>query len=127
MKISLRWWCVLLVTLLLPAVLTGCGKVSDPPPDPFTVEELPGAVEKAFSSKAELKDLVGPFLTSYNAKNYPKAFEQLQKLVSQPNLGKEQSLALARATLTVNQLLQQAQTTGDQNAAKVIKNYQINK
>jgi hypothetical protein len=127
MNISLRKLCVVFALVSVFACFLGCSKVPDPPPEAFTAEELPGAVEKAFSGKPELKELADQFVASFKAKNYPKAFEQMQKLTGQLNLSKEQALALARATLTVNTLLQQAQTAGDQNAAKVIKNYQLNK
>jgi hypothetical protein len=128
MNIRFRLPGFILALMLLLGSSIGCSKVPDPPPEPFTAEELPGAVEKAFStSKPEAKELADAFAASVRAKDIPKAFDQMQKLATQPNHSKEQSLAIARALLTMNTLLQEAQAAGDQKATKAMQNYRFNK
>lgn len=119
--------CITFVLFLVAAIGPGCDKAG-PPPEPLTLEELPAAMEKSFSSaKPEIKDLASQFVALVKAKNYPKAFEAMQSLIGKPGLNKEQVSVSSRASLTLNGLLQAAQAAGDQKAASTIKNYQINK
>jgi len=119
--------CLVFALFLIAALGAGCDKAG-PPPAPLTAEELPAAMEKAFSSaKPEIKELAGQFVALVKAKNYPKAFQAMQSLMGQPGLNKEQLNVSSRASLTLNELLQAAQAAGDQKAATTIKNYQFNK
>ena len=116
------------LALLLPLLFgAGCDR-SVPPPAPLAVEELPAAFQKAFSkSKPETKELASQFVASVQAKDYPKAFAELQTLTSQPALTKEQVSVTTGALLTVNSLLQAAQSQGDAKAAETIKFYRETK
>lgn len=116
--------CALLFGL---AFTVSCNR-SAPPPTPFSVEELPVALENAFAgAQPDAKALVNQVLASVKAGNHPQAFAALQTLSRSPGLTKEQATTLARATLTLNQLLQNAQAQGDAQAARSINNYRRQK
>ena len=114
--------------LILPLLFgAGCDRTV-PPPAPLALEELPTAFQTAFSkAKPELKELASQFVASVQAKEYPKAFAELQNLTSQPALSKEQVSVTTGALLTVNSLLQEAQSQGDAKATETIKTYRETK
>ena len=99
-----------------------------PPPAPLPADQFAATFDKAFAgAKAETKDLTTQVVTAVQAQDYPKAFEQLQSLTAVPGLNKAQRSVVARALLTVNELLAAAQSQGDQKAAQTIQNYQRNR
>jgi len=106
------------------ALGVGCSR-EVPPPTPFTEAELPAELEKAFGTakQAEAKDLVNQVLAALQAKDYSKAFWAINTLTGVQGLSKEQANAAARATLTINSLLQSAQAQGDKNAGQTLKRY----
>ena len=106
---------------------TGCSKnVTAPPPLP--ADQLPAAMQKAFSkAKPEIKEVADQVVASLQATDYAKAFAGMQKLGGQSGLNKEQIDVITRGSLTLNGLLQAAQTQGDQKAAETLKTYRINK
>lgn len=112
---------VTLGLLMMLLAVPGCNR-SSAPPTPLPVEQLPSALEKAFSqAQPESKDLAKQVVASVQAQDYAKAFLELQQLAAMPNLTKEQRTVTARGLLTVNGLLQTAQTKGDEKAAEVLK------
>ena len=116
--------CALALVLML---VLGCSRASAPP-TPLTAEELPAALEKAFAkAKPEVKELAAQVVASVQAKSYAKAFQSLQNLAARPGLTKDQLSVASRATLTVNELLQAAQTQGDAKAAQTLKTYRLDK
>jgi hypothetical protein len=118
------------IALLLLLVLgfgLGCSR-SVPPPTPLTVQELPSALEKAFASaQPDAKALVNQVISCVKTERYSEAFAALQTLERAPGLTKEQLSTLARATLTVNELLHAAQAKGDAKAAQTLNLYRRNK
>ena len=77
---------ILLSFLLLVALVPGCDK-STVPPEPIPVDQLAGALEKAFAkTKSEVKELTAQIVTALNAKDYGKASSDLQKLSSMAGL-----------------------------------------
>ena len=122
---SLKQTALALILLMLGAA--GCDKGSTLQ-TPLPVAELPAAFGKAFSkAKPEIKGLADQVVKDVQAQDYPKAFQDIQSLAAQLNLTKEQSSAIGRATLTINELLQAAQAKGDEKAAATIENYRRNK
>jgi hypothetical protein len=122
--------CATKVTLaLLLLLISGLGCKRDvPPPTPLPVDQFAATFNKAFAgAKAEAKDLAAQIVTAVQAQDYSKAFAQLQSLTSAPSLTKDQRSVLARALLTVNDLLAAAQSQGDQKAAETIQTYQRNR
>ena len=116
-----------LAFLFVLALGAGCNR-NVPPPTPLTEEELPSVLEKAFSTaKPEAKDLATQVVNSVKAKDYSKAFWGIQALPSVPGLTKEQVKITARATLTINELLQAAQAQGDAKATQTLQQHRINK
>jgi hypothetical protein len=92
------------------------------------VDQFAVTFNKAFAgAKAETKDLAAQVVTAVQAQDYSKAFAQLQSLTSAPGLTKGQQSVLARALLTVNELLAAAQSQGDQKATQTLQIYQKNK
>lgn len=116
------------LALLLPLLFgVGCDR-SSAPPTPLAVEELPAAFEKAFSkAKPEAKELANQIVAAVQAKDYSKAFLDLQTLTGLPALTKEQMSVTSRALLTVNTLLQAAQAQGDAKAAETIQFHRATK
>lgn len=112
---------------LVLAVGLGCNRTT-PPPTPFTAEELPGAMEKAFSTaKPQTKELATLVVASVKGRDFAKAFSTIQALVAEPGLTKEQVNIAARATITVSGLLQEAGAQGDAKAAAAVKLYRETK
>jgi hypothetical protein len=118
---------VALAVLLGLTFGVGCNR-STPPPTPLPVEELPAALEKVFSkAKPEIKDLANQVVMAVQAQDYPRAFQTIQNLASRPGLTKQQVSVTSRATLTVNSLLQAAETKGDKRAAQTLQTYRKDK
>ncbi len=117
----------LTAVLVLVFAGTACNRPA-PPPTPLTEAELPTAIEQAFAkAQPELKSLAGQVISSVQAKDYSQAFNAVQQLAANPALTKEQMRVASRAALTVNGLLQTAQTQGDAKAAQTLQNYRRDK
>jgi len=113
--------------LLLLLGVAGCDRTSAPPA-PLALDQIPAVLKKTFEkAKPEAKDLVGQIVTAIQAPDYTKAYFQLQELASKPGLNKEQQSVASRAVLTVNGLLQSAESKGDVQAAETLKTYRVNK
>ena len=98
------------------------------PPTPLPIEQAPSALLKAFDrAKPEDKEVVNQIVGALQAQDYSKAYLSLQALAVRPGLNKEQQNITARGILTVNNLLQSAQTKGDAHAAETLNSYRINK
>ena len=117
------------LALVLNLFLTfGCSKQSVAPPEPIAIDQLPAAMEKAFSkAKPAAKELATQVVASVQAQDYPKAYQELQTLTTHPDVTKEQSSIASGALMTVNDLLQAAMATGDQKSATTLRNYQLTK
>jgi hypothetical protein len=114
-----------LIFILLAA--GGCNNSNSPPP-PLGVEQLPSALDKAFSqAKPEVKDLASQIVSSLQARDYTKAYQDFQSLSGTPGLTREQSSVATRGMLTVNGLLQSAEAKGDEKAATTLENYRRTK
>jgi len=118
---------LIMALALCLAFCLGCDR-SSAPPAPLAAEQIPAALQKSFKgSKAQIKELSDEVIAALQAKDYPKAFLTLQSLSAQSGLKREQQSIAARAMLTVNNLLQSAQTQGDAQAAETLKTYRANK
>ena len=114
--------------LLILTVAVGCNRSSSGPPESLPIEQVPTALLKAFTkAKPEAKDLVNEIVGALQAQDYSKAYLALQTLAARPGLDKEQISVTTRGSLTVNGLLQTAQSKGDAQAAETLKSYRINK
>jgi hypothetical protein len=116
--------------LALFVVLTLCVacKQSSAPPPTLSIDQLPPALEKAFSAApAETKELATQIITSVQAKDYGKAYSAIQSLATKSGLTKEQSSVTASGVLTLNTALQSAQASGDSQAAEVLQIHRRNK
>ena len=115
------------VSLFLLLVAVGCSN-NISPLAPLSVEELPSALEKAFSkAKPGVKELADQVIASVKTQDYPRAIQGLQNLSVAPGLTKEQTSVAARSMLTVNSQLQSAEAKGDQKAAATLENYRKTK
>jgi len=115
--------------LLLAALVgVGCNRSASAPPAPLPLEQIPAALQKAFSNaKPESKALADQIVTTLQAQDFSKAYYQMQSLSSAPGLNKEQQNVTSRAVLTLNTALQSAQSKGDAQAAETLKTYRVNK
>ncbi|HEV2211162.1 MAG TPA: hypothetical protein VG167_20550 [Verrucomicrobiae bacterium] len=120
--------CVVLASSLLLAVLGSACSKQTPPPQVMTAEQLETALDHAFSSaKTDLRQLETDIVSALKTPDYSRAYLQLQKLSSQTGLNNQQNQVVASGLLSVNQLLQTAQTQGDTNASQVLHNYRATK
>jgi hypothetical protein len=116
-----------LVFALVLALGLGC-KRNSAPPTPLTAEELPGVLENTFSKAGpQAKELASQVVASVKAQDYSKAFWTIQNLAGVPGLSDEQVNVTARASLTINDLLQTAQAQGDAKATQTLQQHRINK
>ena len=118
----------LLSTLLLSLGLaTGCNK-SSVKPEPISLEALSPALNKVFTKAApETKEVVSQIDSELQAKEYSKAYFDLQYLATKSGLSREQDSVLSRGLLCLNTTLQSAQANGDQTAAKALRWQRANK
>jgi hypothetical protein len=92
------------------------------------LDQIPAALQKAFSgANAENRSLADQIVATLQAQDYSKAFYQIQNLAAAPGLNKEQQGITSRAVLTLNGVLQSAQSKGDEKAAETLKTYRVNK
>lgn len=119
---------LVLLALLLPLLsVVSCSKNSGPPPT-LTAAELPAAMEKAFEKASpEAKELASQIVTAVQAKDFPKAYQNVQMLAGMPSLSKQQVSVASSAMATVNTLLQEAQAQGDAKAAQAIQIHRATK
>jgi hypothetical protein len=113
--------------LLVLLACSSCDRASKAPA-PLPLEQLPAALEKAFS-KAEpgTKELAGAVAASVRSQDYSKAFLDLQNLVGKPKLNREQADMAARSMFTVHEALEAAQAKGDATAAQTLEFQRKNK
>ncbi|MEK7685262.1 MAG: hypothetical protein AAB466_07565 [Verrucomicrobiota bacterium] len=112
-KIALLLFCLLFLA-------AGCGK--NKAPEPLALDQIPAAVEKAFSkAKPEIKNLAKQAVATIQSKDYTTALLQLQNLSAVPQLTAEQLSVATRSLLTVNAQMQAAASQGDAQAAEVLK------
>ncbi|MBI4324325.1 MAG: hypothetical protein HY674_03595 [Chloroflexi bacterium] len=112
-KIGLLLFCLLYLA-------AGCGQ--NKAPEPLALDQIPAAVEKAFSkAKPEIKNLAKQAVTTIQSKDYTAALLQLQNLSAVPQLTAEQLSVATRSMLTVNAQMQAAASQGDAQAAEVLK------
>jgi len=108
-------------------LVVGCSRESGPP-EALPLAEVVPALQKAFAkAKPDSARLVEQVVAAVQAKEYPKAFAGVNYLLSQPELTQEQLSVLARASLTLNEVIQKAQSQGDQKAAQTPKPHEVNK
>src|SRR5438309_10363657 len=90
--------------------VTGCNRETGPPP-PLALEQIPAELLKVYA-KAKPDDLqvVTLLNSSLQTKDYPTAFQAVQVLCNAPVATKEQRNIAVRAMLTINGLLQTAQS-----------------
>jgi len=115
------------LAMLCMTCLFGCNRPS-PPPEPLTMAEMPAALQQGFATATpEVKTASDQLLALVQKQDYAKAFVAAQSLSSTPGLTKEQATVLARATLTLNSAMQEAQTKGDAQVTRTLQNYNLNK
>jgi TolA-binding protein len=95
----------LLVLSVLLIALVGCGRGAAPAP--MSLQEIPAALQKAFQgSKDELKmQIQGVSMQVEHNQLSPASF-QLQNLLGDRSLSKDQSALIARVLVTINASLQ---------------------
>ena len=111
------------VVAFILGVLVGgqaCRRESGPPP-PLAAEAIPAEFDKTFKdAKPKAKELATQITASLSKSNYPAAYAQVQALCAEPEANKEQKALAARALLTITDLLQTAQSRGDEKAAEAL-------
>ena len=92
------------------------------------MEELSPALDKAFGkATAEVKALASQIAGELKLPDYPKAYFDLQALSGKSGLTKEQASIVGRGLLCLNNVLQAAQSNGDQKAAQTLQRQRMYK
>src|SRR5689334_16655806 len=114
---------VVWLALLALLFTQGCKKPDGPPP-PVSLEQLPSALEKAFTkAKPQASEPLNTLQGALRDKDYSKALMAMQAIVALPGLNKEQANVAAAGLVSINNALQEAQSQGDQNAAQTLQTY----
>ena len=115
--------------ILAISLVCACGcRRADGPPPPLSLEQLPGAVEKAFAqTNPAASEKVKELLTALRDKDYSKALMALQAVSAMPGLNRAQADVAGAGLITLNNALQEAQSQGDQNAAQTLQSYRATK
>jgi hypothetical protein len=113
---------LLLVSIIAIVSLTpGCNRDSGPPP-PLSATQIGPEFKKGFADAPQAtRDVSAEVVSALQASNYVAAFGAAQALCARPDMTKSQQALASRALLTVNQLLQAAQASGDKEAAAVLQ------
>ena len=112
---------LVLAVSLAASSLIGCSKTAGPP-KPLAADQIPAELQKAYAkAKPEFKDVVQQISSAMQQKDYPGANAGIRVLFNATEGTKEQRSVTARAMLTINQLLQEAQAQGDAKAAAAIQ------
>jgi hypothetical protein len=99
----------------------GCNQASKPPA-PLPLEQLPAALDKAYSKAApDTKDLAVAVSAAVQSQDYSKAYVGLQSLLGKSGLTREQADVTTRGMLSVHDALQAAQAKGDAAAAQTLE------
>jgi predicted small lipoprotein YifL len=94
------------ITLLIAAVMFGCGKKG---PEELTLEQVPEAIRAAFTTAKNslVKTSAEGVAKMVSEKQYAAASLQLQALSANTDLTEEQQRVVAGATVAVNTALQE--------------------
>jgi hypothetical protein len=114
--------------LLTLTILTGCRREEAPLP-PLPADQIAAEFGKAFgNARQSVKVLSDRVLKGLADKDYPAAFAAVQELSIQlVDAPRAQQTLAARAMVTINGLLQTAQSQGDEKATAALKQYQGSK
>ena len=101
--------------------LTGCHKAWTPPP-PLSEAEIPSDFQKTFAKASpEVKDVIGQAVAAIQSKDYPAAYTILQGVYHMPGVTQEERELASQTLLTLNGLMQTAESQGDQRAADFLR------
>jgi ribosomal protein L22 len=104
--------------------LGGCNRNTSSMPAPLPVEQIPAAMQQAFTkAQPEAQSAANDVVSSVQSQDLTKAFEQLRDLSVRPDLTPEQKAVAARAMVTTVQQLQAAADRGDQKASEFMHKY----
>ena len=117
----------LLIGFGLVFAMTGCHN-EQAPPKPLTMEQIPVAVEQAFSQADGVSKAAATDAADAVKNNDPdRALTALMGLSEQPGLTPAQRAAAAEATASLNRQLQDAAEKGDAKAAAALARYRASK
>lgn len=112
-----------LLALLLVSFMPACKRDAGPPA-PLAVEKIGLEFKKGFADATPpTRAASAEVVSALEAKNYVAAFGAAQALCARTDMTEAQQILASRGLLTVNKLLQEAQASGDQNAAEAIQLY----
>ena len=113
--------------LLLAFLAAGCGETAQPP-TAISLDQIPAELGKAFASaKGDIKELSGVSVAAVESKDFAKASMALDALSQRPDLSKIQGRTVAGAAMTINALLREAVSKGDQRAAQTLEHRRLTK
>lgn len=119
-------WLALIAGVLISITMIGCG--SHTPPEALSSEELPAALQEAFSgAEAGVKGNIDAGVAAYQAKDYMKAIGAFNQVTQVQSLSEYQRAVVSRAVISANEQLQMEGAQGNPAATQFLKYQGANK
>ena len=117
----------LLAGVLISFVMIGCGG-SHTPPEALNDEELPTALQDAFSgAEAGIKGNIDTGVAAFQAKDFMKAITAFNQVTQNQSLSEHQRAVVSRALISANEHIQMEGTQGNPAATQFLKYQGANK
>ena len=119
-------WLALIAGVLISITMIGCG--SHTPPEALTDEELPAALQSAFSgAEAGIKGNIDAGVAAFQANDYMKAISAFNQVTQVQTLSEYQRAVVSRAVISANEHIQMEGAQGNPAATQFLKYQGANK
>jgi hypothetical protein len=120
-------WLALIAGVLISITMIGCGG-SHTPPEALSDEELPAALQDAFSgAEAGIKGNIDAGVAAFQANDYLKAITAFNQVTQNQNLSEYQRAVVSRAVISANEHIQMEGAQGNPAATQFMKYQGANK
>lgn len=117
-----------MMLLVMMMLLSGCGEKEAAIPEPLDRSTLVQSLRSHFAdSEGRVKEQLEAFLARFEAGQLLPAFRDLDKLILNPDLDQDSRNLLARASLTISTMIDEAAAKGDNAARELNKNRMLYK
>lgn len=110
-------------------LMVSCGKDEQaPPPEPLAATELVQALKDHFAEASpEVKSSIDKAIKEFESKDFLGAYQALSEIEMNPDLKQESRVLVARAHLTLNDLIAKAAEEGDKKSREMLRRMQYTK
>lgn len=104
--------------LMCSLVLVSCGDDAQaPPPEPLDRDVLVSSLSDHFNDHGILTPVkLDSIISHIGTKNYVNAYRELNEIAMSPDLKEDSRLLIARASLTLSDMIDEAAASGDKKA-----------